>query len=231
VLANVLRQTLLQHALSAPVAAGGQSGAVRQAASQSAMVPELPEDQPANDNHSTPGLPEVAMPAPAAGKLPQRLGSAEATAEVQPEALQHAAEQAEQSAADGRCVQTAQTPAGIAAHGTANAGVDSATPLRRRSNRIAARQAQQEAHTDVDRGTDEIGPSQEMTGKAGYRSSSRPPQPPPSRGVADEYSTAALRLAFAMSVLLFTALLLPVVAPQASEHISKVHALTMLFAC
>lgn len=198
---------------------------MQQSLGQTEVPPRQPEEQPAADAASTHQRAQVAAQM-AAARSCTHVVSAGARAQAAPDRAQHAAEQAGQSAAGGCCVQAVQPPANCAATGGAGVGHDTSAPQRRRSNRIAARQGQPDAQSEAGMGSS-VSPApshQPAAGALGAApdSSAEPPLPPP-QPLADAYSTAALRLAFAMSALLFMALLLPVVAPRASAHASKVY--------
>lgn len=112
---------------------------------------------------------------------------------------------------------------GVADPDDGDAGTSSTAPLRRRSGRIAARQS---LHGGAAMQPDDAaGPSRQATDQAPLISGAAPPEqpPPPPQRPTDRHGAAALRLAYAMSVLLFTALFLPVIAPRASDHTSKVY--------
>ena len=190
-----------------------------------AEAPTQSEAHPGVAAASTHQQPGIAAPLPAASQH-VHVGSAGAKAQTPARGLRQAAEDVGQSAAGGCCAQAAQPPASAAGQEAAHAEDDTAAPLRRRSSRIAARHGRRDAQTDagMDSG-DTPGPSHHTAAGApgaAPHSSAEPPSPP-QQPLADMYGAAALRLAFAMSALLFMALLLPVIAPRASAHASKVH--------
>ena len=224
-LADELRRTLLEQptATLSPSAAK-VAGRRQQSLGQTEGAPKQHEEQPVADAASMHRRSSVAAQMPAASR-PMHMVAAGLEAQAAPERVQHAAEQAGQSAAGGCCSQAVQPPASGAAAGGLDAGHDTSAPQRRRSNRIAARQGRPDVQLDAGMDvSDTPGPAHEAAAGAlgaAPHSSAEPPLPPP-QPLADAYSTAALRLAFAMSALLFMALLLPVVAPRASAHTSKV---------